>query len=178
MPNLNLTPFPELETERLLLRPLLITDVEAMFRLRSNPRVNRYVNRPATPTMDDAIKTIERLNKNVAENKGPFWAVELKTQPGLIGTICLWNFTHNNTVCELGYEMHPDFFGRGLMAEGTARVIDYGFNVLMLEMIEAVVHKENERSIKLLQKHGFILNQNWADKNEPNVILYSLRAPV
>ena len=56
----------------------------------------------------------------------------------------------------MGYALHPDFHGAGVMSEAMDVVLDYGFNKMKLHSIEAHVHPDNLASINLLQKKGFV----------------------
>jgi RimJ/RimL family protein N-acetyltransferase len=84
-----------------------------------------------------------------------YWAVTLSNSPKLIGTVCLWNFNNKGTKAEIGYELHPDFQGKGIMQEAVKEVINYGFNRLKLSLISAYTHQDNSKSIMLLEKNGF-----------------------
>jgi ribosomal-protein-alanine N-acetyltransferase len=85
-----------------------------------------------------------------------YWAISSKNSPGLIGTICLWNFNEENKSAEVGYELLPIFQGKGLMQEALSNVIVFGFKTAKFKRIIAYTHSRNDKSIKLLQKAGFI----------------------
>src|ERR1700761_9061552 len=92
MRELNLYPFPELTTSRLLLRELQMSDAEEIFLLRSDARVNEYVERPRATSIEDARNYIDRIKTNQNTGEGIAWAITLKDHPKLIGVIVLWNF--------------------------------------------------------------------------------------
>ena len=68
----------------------------------------------------------------------------------------------------------PEFHGKGLMSEAINCVLNYGFNDLNLEKIEAFTNKNNSNSIKLLQKTKFILNENRRDEKYPENLIFEL----
>ncbi|MBK7227389.1 MAG: GNAT family N-acetyltransferase, partial [Ignavibacteriales bacterium] len=74
----------------------------------------------------------------------------------LIGSICLWNLSREENKAEIGYELLPDFQGKGIAQEAMLAVLDCGFNIMLLNKIEAYTHKENSSSIKLLEKFTFV----------------------
>src|SRR4051794_7629034 len=148
--------FPLLTTERLILRKLQLTDDKAIFALRNNVQVNAFIQRPLANHIEDARHFIIAINEGLESKEWLYWAIILKNTDQLIGTICLWHFSHDNTMAEIGYELHPDYQGKGLMNEATETVIDYGFGTLHLKMIEAYTQPANTRSIKLLEKNNFI----------------------
>ena len=55
---------------------------------------------------------------------------------------------------ELGYALHPDYHGKGIMQETMKEVLDYGFKIMKLHSVEANVNPENAASIKLLERNG------------------------
>lgn len=167
----------ELETERLKLRKLAFTDATQLVLLRSDERVNRYLDRPATTTHEEALQFI---NKILAASSY-YWALSLKNETMLIGTVCLWNTDHEKSHVEIGYELLPGFHGQGLMTEALQAVIGYNSTVLQFQTIVATLHRENIPSIKLLEKNGFIRDRTREDQLHTEggpgcEIVYSLKA--
>ena len=64
-------------------------------------------------------------------------------------------------MAEIGYELHPDFQGKGLMQEAISTVTDYGFNKMNLKVITAFTHINNLRSTNVLLKNNFLLDKNY-----------------
>ena len=145
----------QLKTARLFLGSLLESDAESILSLRSDPGVNKYLVRIPMVSLDEAIVFIEKIKKGYAENKVNYWAIRLEKNEELAGTICLWNFSEDNTTAELGYEMRPAFQGKGFMAEAIDKVVMHAFEELKLKKLSAYTHKENQASIHLLTKAGF-----------------------
>src|SRR5688572_26757598 len=156
MTNLPLQPFPQLKTNKLLLRRLQMPDAKEIYLLRADDRVNQYIDRPKALHMDDAFQYIEKIDGGVNAGEWVYWAIQLRGKSKLIGTICLWNFTKGNGKAELGYELMPEHQGKGMMREAVEAVLQFGFNILKLTCIEAVSRTGNLRSIKLLEKFGFV----------------------
>ena len=147
--------FPELQTQRLLLRALTVADRDAIFALRSNEEVNRFVGRDAAQTPADAARFISDRIQDIIENKGVYWAIESRTTGKLIGTICYWNLNDNDNSAEIGYELLPDMQGQGIMQEAIVPVIACGFNDMRLEVITAFPLEIHGQSVKLLEKNNF-----------------------
>lgn len=172
--NSNNVPFPTLTTERLLLRQLTKTDDQAIFKIRSNDIVYKYITKATFKKIEEAQAFITKINKGIANKEHMFWAITLKETKELIGTICLWNFSKERLVAEVGYELYPDYHKKGIMNETLTKVGEFGFEDLKLKSIEAFTHKENEASKTLLKRHGFRLEKNRTDKGFPNNIIYIL----
>src|SRR5688572_16235970 len=133
MLNLNFSPFPRLTTERLQLRELCKKDGHDIMVLRSDDRVNEYINRPKSIAIDDAVAFIDKIENSIKNNESVYWAVTQKTSDTLIGTICLWNISLERDMGEIGYELSPRFQGKGMMQEAVAAVIKFGFEQMGLK---------------------------------------------
>ena len=151
----NFAPFPVLKTERLTLRQLVSSDDNEIFVLRSDENVNKYLGRKPSKSIDDAKTFIETINENIQKNNSIYWAITLSDTDKLIGTICLFDFSDDNLKAEIGYELLPNFQGKGIMQEATSKVIDFGIQLIGLHFIEAYTHSENQASTKLLEKFNF-----------------------
>lgn len=170
----NSTFLSTLKTKRLILRQLKTTDDQAIFKIRSNETVYKYIAKETQKKIEEAQAFILKTNKGIANEELLYWAITLKETQELIGVICLWNFSKDKLIAEVGYELHPDFHKKGIMNEALNRVIKFGFSVLNLKTIEAFTHKENEASKTLLIKNNFKLEAERTDKGFPNNIIYTL----
>ena len=173
MLNRAFTPFPILTTERLTLRQLVINDEQEIFTLRSDSEINKYLDRPISNTIDDARNFINKVTENINKNDSLYWAITLSGNNILVGTICLFSFSDENDKCEIGYELLTNFQRQGIMKEAVEKVIDYAFNTIKVRKIEAFFHRDNQSSIKLLNKFSF-RETNEADKSDPDLIFYHL----
>jgi ribosomal-protein-alanine N-acetyltransferase len=174
MMRISFTPFPKMTTERLILRQLKEEDADEIFALRSDERVNKYLDRPKATTIDDARAFINKINSSIESDESIYWVVTLKNSDKLIGTICLWNISLENSRAETGYELHPDFQGKGYMQEAFSKVLEYGFETMKLKTIDAFTHPDNNKSTKLLEKYNFSRNLQLEKENNSKEIIYSL----
>lgn len=149
------SPFPELTTERLVLKRLHRKHEADIWSLRSNEQVWQYVDRPLAQSLDDARAFIKMINRGIRDREWVFWGISMKGDTRVLGTICLWNISLKQKTAEIGYEMHPDFWGKGIMSEAAEAVIDYGFTRMKLRGIEAYLDARNDASARLLQNRGF-----------------------
>jgi ribosomal-protein-alanine N-acetyltransferase len=170
-----LTSFPTLPTERLELRKLSEEDKHEIFNLRTDERVNLYLDRDKPENIQDAIDFINYINKGIDKGQSNYWAICLRTNRRLLGTICLWNFSEEEQSAEIGFELSFDAQGKGLMKEAIGAVIHYAFTQSLLARLDAFVRKENSRSIRLLEKNNFILQSETADEHNQLNRIYSLR---
>lgn len=175
---INFASFTRLATERLLLRPLMPSDEMALFILRSDDIINQYIDRPKQTSLEQSKPFITKINDGINENKSMYWAITIKDNPELVGTICLWNFSGDKKTAELGYELNRDFQGRGIMNEAIKKVIELAFQTLGLTTIEACTHKNNAKSISLLLKNNFSLDATRKDEENINLDIFILRKKV
>ena len=177
MEKLNFTPFPKLKTERLIFRQLEEADNQEIFFLRSDDGVNQYIDRPRPNSIDEASGFISKINNGIKKDEWIYWAITLKDNSKLIGTICLWNFSNTKTIAELGYELNPDLHGQGIMNEALNHILNYGFQKIGLKKIEAFTHKDNIKSTTLLLKNNFKYDAGQKDKDNKNNIIFTITKP-
>ena len=156
MPPFDFSYFPELTSERLRLRRITKDDVADLFEIRSNESAMKYIDRPIAKTHEDALNLIKVIDEVYEKQDGVTWAICLKIDHKLIGTIGFWKMDKPNFRAEIGYILNPSFHRRGLMNEALNVVIDFGFNQLNLHSIEANINPLNEASRKILLKLGFV----------------------
>ena len=156
MLTINFSPFPILETERLILRRVLPSDVKEMFELRSNPETMKYIPRPLLTNHEEALAHIQMMEDKIETNEGINWAITLKGDDKMLGVIGHYRIKLEHYRAEVGYMILPEYHGKGITTEAVRCVVDYGFNTMQLHSIEGVIDPENVASEKVLQKCGFV----------------------
>lgn len=147
---------PELETTRLLLRPLREGDKQFLASLDSDPMVMRYVHDGAMP-QQEAFDFAELLIEMAPTRRSwGRWMVELREPPTPVGWVelsKLWGPDRDDL--QLGYQFAPAHWGNGYATGAAARVVRHGFEHLGLDRVMAVVRPENVASVRVLAKAGF-----------------------
>jgi ribosomal-protein-alanine N-acetyltransferase len=169
MEHRNWKTFPILTTERLILRQLSDSDVQEIFLLRSDSSINKYLNRQPSKTLQEALEFI----KKIKDHSLSYWAIAQKGTEKLIGTICLFEVSEELKKCEIGYELLPEYQGKGIMREAAKKIIEYSIQILGLKTIDAFTHKDNQSSTNLLKELEFMNTDNSDEKNS-NSILFRL----
>jgi len=170
--------FPQLVTERLVLRNIKSTDAGLIHQLRSDEVVNRFVGRDNSSTLEKAKEFILKIQNLVEKNEGLYWIICLKENNDLIGSVCLWNFDIKNEIVEIGYEMLPEFQGKGIMSEAIKAVVAYTFEEIKAKKITAFPSSDNINSVNILKKLNFELEDqkyNNTHENIENLVTYTLR---
>jgi RimJ/RimL family protein N-acetyltransferase len=170
-----------LETDRLILREMLLSDAEALFEMDSNPNVHKYLwNKPLT-SIDEVYQYIEMVRNQYLENNIGRFVVVLKETNELIGWAGLKYNTEmvNDKVhfYDIGYRLNEKFWKKGYASEASFAWLDYGFNVMQIEIMEAAAHTDNIASNRILQKIGLKMTEqyleegvswNWYELKNPN----------
>ena len=158
--------FSKILTNRLIIRKMKYFDTTAILALRSNEQNRKYVDRPKMSKLSEARLFIKKMNAGIDGNEWLYWGICHKGQDEVIGTICLWHFSDKPNKAEIGFELLPEHQGKGFMNEAVIAVIDYGFRVLKLEYLEACTSRDNESSIRLLEKNKFSLIKELSNEEE------------
>jgi len=149
--------FPELVTERLILRKVCYEDAAAVLKLRGDEQVMQYIGKTPAVNMEEATGFVEMILQALTNNEGITWAMTLKEDPAnLIGTIGFWRLMKPHFRAEIGYMLRPDWWRQGYMKEALLRVVDIGFQQLNLHSIEANINPDNLASANLLAATGFV----------------------
>lgn len=148
---------PELETARLLLKPLVSEDATQIQRLFPRWEIVRYL--VASVPWPYPPGAAQHYVDNVAlaatrEGSGWYWTLRRKEDAGeLIGVICLMDTPDNNR----GFWLVPEWQGQGYMTEACAAVNDFWFTVLDRDLLRAPKAVPNTRSKNLSQRSGMRL---------------------
>ncbi|MBO0449307.1 GNAT family N-acetyltransferase [Enterococcus sp. MJM12] len=138
-----------LETNRLRLRPLKITDAKDMYEYASDEETTRYVFQTHR-SLEDSKFAI--ANYFMADPLGKY-AIEEKKSGKMIGTIDL-RVEANYGRGELGYTLNKAYWGQGLMPEAAFALLVLGFDKMKLVAISAYHNLENAKSGRVMEKIG------------------------
>lgn len=151
-----LAEFPVIETKRLKLRLMASKDAEDVFSIFSSEDVTKYYGMYPMKDISEAEVLIEKFKKSFESFNSIRWGIELKDCNKIIGTCGYHNWNKRHFRAEVGYELNNKFWGNGYAKEAVLAIIEYGFNKMSLERIEAVVYPENIVSENMLKKMNFV----------------------
>ncbi|MEO7762671.1 MAG: GNAT family N-acetyltransferase [Casimicrobiaceae bacterium] len=144
-----------LDTARLTLRPFREADAGQLFAIFSDPKVARYLSRPAWPEPAAAHARIARDVAGMANDEYICLAIERKKENDLIGECSLFSFMAQCRRAEIGYALARNAWGHGYMTEALGALIDFGFGELNLNRLEADIDPRNTASATSLERRGF-----------------------
>lgn len=156
-----------IETERLLMREMLPTDADDIFKLDNNPNVMQYLGGKIITDVELIHNYIENIRNQYIQNNIGRFAVILKETNQFIGWsgIKFVTETENNFVnfYDIGYRFQEEYWGKGYAFESAKPWVDYAFEIMKINTLNADAHLENIGSNKILQKLGmkFINQYEW-----------------
>jgi RimJ/RimL family protein N-acetyltransferase len=142
-------------TERLVLRPLREADAASLFAIFSEPRVARYLSRPAWPDIAVAHQRIARDIEAMRVGRYACFGIERKADGNVIGECSLFNLLAQCRRAEVGYTLAFEAWGKGYMNEALNALLAFGFSELALNRVEADIDPRNLASAKSLERLGF-----------------------
>lgn len=147
--------FPVLLTERLRLREPAAYDSDAVHSILSLPEVTRFSNLPDAPKKARSDKFTRWMCSAFARGKGCAWIIQDLRSDAVLGAVRFNSLDKASKCGEIGYELHPSFWGNGFMSEAVEAVARCGFDVFFLNRIEAWTLPGNGASDRVLEKAGF-----------------------
>jgi ribosomal-protein-alanine N-acetyltransferase len=147
---------PTLHTARLRLRGFTEADTDAIFALQSNPYVLRFWDTPPWKIRTQAERFIAVCREIEAEGSGARLAVERVADGGFIGWCCLFKWDAVHRSAKLGYCVNDQAWGKGFATEAAGALLQWAFDTLDLNRVQAEADTRNVASARVLAKLGFI----------------------
>ncbi len=170
---------PNIDTPRLLLRRMTAKDAQDVFEYSRDPDVARHVLWEAQRHVSEAKDYIRYMNRRYRDDLPSSWGVIDKASGRLVGTIGYMDHSADNASVEVGYSLARWMWGKGLATEALRAVIDYTFETMDVNRIEAQHELDNPASGRVMEKCGMtkegVLRQRLYNKGRyVDVALYSI----
>lgn len=174
--------FPEIRTERLVLRQPSMKDVAWYYEYFSRPEIVWGGGEPGPRSLRAAREEFRKHLVGIyRERRGFRWIITLKGDGRPIGTLGYYKWSPSaGYQAEMGYDLAKEYWGKGIMSEAMTAVIDFGFVRMGLNRIEVYVMPRNKRSIRMIRRLGFkregLLRERYFDEfgNFTDDILFSM----
>ena len=161
-----------LETDRLILRPIELSDAPAIFEYAQNDRATRWVTWDSHQTISDSEKFIQFVFQNEAMGNMNFAICEKNNPRFMMGDIGIMWVSRKDKIVELGTILNERFWGNGYVTETFKAVIDYIFQNMDVVRIQGRCKVGNTQSRRMMEKAGleyeglirsslFCKNQHW-----------------
>jgi len=170
---------PTLETDRLILRRMTMQDARDVFEYSRDPDVARHVLWSAQKELSEAKEYCRYMMKRYRNDEPSSWGIIDKATGRLVGTIGFMAYSEENNSAEVGYSLAKWLWNGGYMTEALARVIEYAFEAMDLNRIEAQHELQNPSSGRVMEKCGMrkegVLRQRLYNKGKyVDVALYAI----
>ena len=149
-----LSEVPKLETERLILRKIILDDARDIFEYAHVPEVSEFLIWYPHQTIQDSINFIKFAEDKFVNNEWIIFGIELKEKSKLIGTIDIRGWKEVNNCAETGYVISKAYWNKGITTEALRAVIKFCFEELQSNRLEAHCEEENIGSWHVMEKCG------------------------
>jgi [ribosomal protein S5]-alanine N-acetyltransferase len=148
-------PQPDLETERLLLRPLTLQDVPTLARLAGRREIaDTTISIPHPYSEEQARQWIAEAADLLAKSKAVVFGMQLKGEGNLVGAVGLRDIDVEHSLAEMGFWVAVERWGQGYATEAARAVVAFGFRQLGLNRIYAHHMLRNPASGRVLARIG------------------------
>ncbi|MGI9069063.1 MAG: GNAT family N-acetyltransferase [Pyrinomonadaceae bacterium] len=173
---------PTIDANRVSLRWMSETDIDALYTIFSNLEVMRYWSFPAIPDREAAAVMLREIHEGFKNRALLKWGIALRTDDAIIGTVTLYNLSFDHRRAEMGYALGRAHWGRGYMQEALHALLGFAFGAFDLHRMEADVDPRNVASIRTLERLGFqregYLRERWQVNGEiQDALFYGLLRP-
>ncbi len=172
--------FTPLLTERLLLRPVRVSDSDALFERRADPKVSDLQDWPMPYSMERAQSAIERAmaNDDPPNNGGFMLTIADRDDTEIYGDISMF-LEDDGRTSGVGYSVTPAYWSRGFASEALTAMLDWLFDVKGISRAYAMLHPDNHRSARVLETCGFVYeghtrNACWIEDEVSDDLIYGL----
>lgn len=149
------TAFPVIKTARLILRRPLDRDAVGLMKVTQDKKVMQFYGMAPFQNHAEALRGIDWYKNRFKTKEGLRWIITTKQKDTYIGDIGLQDHVVKHARAELGFKLASRHWGRGIMSEALEAALNYGFEVMKLNRIHAVVDPGNDRCLRLLKRAGF-----------------------
>lgn len=151
--------FHPMETQRLKLRPLIMSDADAMFAYTSVPASFQYLRRNHHTSVEEDRAFIRDVLEGYQQQREFVWGICLRDKDGIIGTCRLFDLWPAEGRCEVSYLIHPAHQRRGIASEAVGRLVRYAFEELDFQKVLARCAAANTGSERVMLKCGMTLEK-------------------
>ncbi len=170
---------PTINADRVSLRWMTNSDIDALYTIFSNVEVMRYWSSPPIPDRNAAVMILKEVHDGFYKRANLKWGIARRTDDAIIGTVTLYGISFDNRRAELGYALGRAHWGNGYMQEALQALLGFAFGELALHRLEADVDPRNAASIRTLERLGFqregYLRERWQVAGEiQDALFYGL----
>lgn len=172
--------FTPIHTERLLLRPMRVSDADALSARRSDPRVAQYQDWNAPYSIESARESVAEGLDLDGPTRSEWWMLTIadRADTDVLGDLVV-HLTDDGHTAEIGYTLAHEAWGHGYAVEAAAALVDVLFRVHDVTRIEGRLHPENHASAMVLERLGMLFEGHlrlsyWLDGENSDDWVYAM----
>ena len=150
---------PKLTTDRLVLRPIAESDLDALQAFWNDPEVRRFLWADQIMSRETVSELISASQACFAKLGTGFFAIEVDARPGTLVGFCGHRLFEDGTHVELRYGMLPEYWGEGFVTEAAQEVLRYGFEECGIDSVIGATETPNQRAVRTMQRLGMVFDE-------------------
>jgi RimJ/RimL family protein N-acetyltransferase len=147
----------DLATARLVLEALALEDARDLFAVRGDPEAMAFWDWPADPNPEATVAVVAEMIREASDGHAKYWALRLRSDRTFVG-LCDLSEVRPGDSADIGFMLVRRHWDQGLAQEAVMAVLEYAREI-GLRSVYARVHDQNERSVRLLKRVGFVAVQ-------------------
>jgi ribosomal-protein-alanine N-acetyltransferase len=155
--------FPVLETERIMIRQMLKTDIDVVYDFNSCPDSLKYIIRDPFKTIEEAGEKLSFFLSGIEDKSALWWVFTLKETGENIGYGGLFDISMIHNRAEIGYGLIKKYWHKGYMSEIISEILKFGISTARFHKIYGVIVHGNQASVQLLEKNNFVKEAHFKD---------------
>ncbi len=172
--------FPQIMTDKVILRKIEETDIEKLFEIYSNKNIFDYIPGDVKKSKVTVLKMIGHFERDFTKGKTIFLGICLTEAPAeIVGIAEIFDYDRKVNMVTIGYRINENNWHKGIATQAVEAIVDYLFNTCEINRIQAFVMPENANSHKVLQKNKFVYegvmrqSQYWKNRGIVDLAVYS-----
>lgn len=172
--------FPHIITDEIILRKIVASDLDNLFAIYSNENLFEYSPVMLKKNKDTVANMIGHFERDFHKRKEIFLGICLSSEPDkIVGVAEMFDYSQDVNMITIGYRLNEQFWGKGIATKTVKAMVDYLFDDIGVNRVQAFVMPENVKSQNVLIRNSFmregVIRQGhiWKGKGLVDLILFS-----
>ncbi len=173
--------FPNIITDEITLRKIIPSDLDSLFEIYSNEKLFLHSPVMLKKNKDTVANMIGHFERDYNKKKEIFLGISMNSDPeNIVGVAEIFDYNREVNMITIGYRINDRFLGRGIATKTVKAMVEYLFNDIGINRIQAFVMPENTKSLNVLRRNNFVeegtVRQGyvWKGKGVVDLVLFSM----
>ena len=173
--------FPNIITDEITLRKIIPSDLDSLFEIYSNEKLFLHSPVMLKKNKDTVANMIGHFERDYNKKKVIFLGISMNSDPeNIVGVAEIFDYNREVNMITIGYRINDRFWGRGIATKTVKAMVEYLFNDIGINRIQAFVMPENTKSLNVLRRNNFVeegtVRQGyvWKGKGVVDLVLFSM----